>query len=781
MAGRPLSAPLHENRDGTVTVRIPVAVGSTMRTSERFPNTEVGERWRAAALAARRAGLALPDPEPYRAASSRRTPEELSDGFADIAWAWWKKFYPAESTNPERVDAVASHLRLHLIPFFDPRVDHLKEITFEDCEDFADHMAGVRQKMTQRQSVVAEARELTLVEAAAWSSKSKSAVRKAWLMGKFPNGRLDTLGGANGVVRIPIGDLIQAGYVSDGQVIELPTAYSKKQANHMLSELRQIFKFALGKGLLERDPSIGVQAKDPAPAARLRGPNSKSTEPVSMFDLAASKRIASGLHIHHQLAFWMMRCIGLRISEAFGVTLGDIYRHEGQMTIHIWRQGGKTFEVLDEEGRRVKVRSKNDVKTSSSMRVLPIARPVAELIDRYIEAFHESELVMTTPLVRTNGGGGQSSYRDALDKATVAAHLGVEHVGFKATPHTYRKFFATDLDEITPRARSVYMGHKIQNLDGGAAITESTYTVRRKGVEHLLVVADTITSLIEKSIVTLVESGPAGRLLPTSTCPDVDVRDRALEVLDTAGYIAAVNVNGVEIIEVAQAAELLGLSRGSVNQLAHDGVLVRQRIAGAGASVLFGVTMASVQEQMARAQQSWSRKTICVEFDLAYHQVDYLIKVLGVEAYVAPASCGYRYLESEVDKIRRYLDEKAEVSKNAASLDEVTRVLSCSPSTARKLLAMGRLECDVAASASVGLDMVSRTSLERLRVERSRVRTLPVKLPPGSILIREAERRTGLNRVQVLQLKSEGVIIHRTADYQFHVDEASLHAHLSKR
>ena len=108
MAGRPLSAPLHENKDGTVTVRIPVAVGSTMRTSERFPNMEVGERWRAAALVARRAGLALPDPEPYRAALSRRTPEELSDGFADIAWAWWKKFYPAESTNPERVDVSAA-------------------------------------------------------------------------------------------------------------------------------------------------------------------------------------------------------------------------------------------------------------------------------------------------------------------------------------------------------------------------------------------------------------------------------------------------------------------------------------------------------------------------------------------------------------------------------------------------------------------------------------------------------------------------------------------------
>jgi integrase len=735
---------------------------------------EAAERWRAAALAARKAGLALPDPEPYRAAASRRVVEDLPDDVASVAWSWWQKFYPSESSNPERVDDVASHIRLHLIPFFAPRVDHIGEITYEDCEDFVDFMAGVRPKSTPKQTVVAEARELTLAEAAAWCNKSKSAVRKAWLTGKFLNGHLDTSRDVNGVVRIPIGDLIHAGYVPDENAVEVPVGHSKKQVNAMLSQLRQIFMFAMGKRLLEKDPSTGIEAKDPAPGALLLGPNAKSTEPVHMFDLAASKSIANGLHIHHQMAFWIMRCVGTRISETFGITLGDIYHFEGQMTIRIWRQGGKTFKVLDEHGRRKMVNSKNAVKSKSSKRVLPIARPVAQLIDLYIETFHEGETDMSTPLVRTNGGAGQSAYRDALEKATVAAHLGVEDVGFRATPHTYRKFFATDLDDISPRARSVYMGHKIQNLDGGAAITESTYTLQRKGVQHLLVVAETMTSLIEASIISLVESGPAGRLLPISLCPDPDERARALEVLDAGGFIGIIEVAGEEVIEVAHAAELLGLSRSAVAQLARDGVLVRHRDAGAGRSALFGVTMTSAQEHMALAQQSWSRKKICLEFNLAYHQVDYLIKTLGVDAYEAPASRGYRYLDSEVNKIRRYLDEKAEVSKKAASLDEVAKVLSCSPHTARKLLSLGRLERDEAASAIVGLEMVSRTSLERLKVERDQRRTLPVELPPGSIPIREAEKRTGLNRVEVLELKSEGVVIHRTADYQFHVDEASL-------
>ena len=779
MAGRPLSAPLHENRNGTCTVRITDENGK--RVSENFPNREVAERWRAAALAARNAGLPLPDAEPYRVAANRRTPEVLLDGFADVAWAWWQKFYPSDSTNPERVDDVEAHIRRHLIPFFGPRVDHIGDITYEDCEDFVIHMSGKRAKRTPAQTIVAQERELTLAEAATWCGKSKSGVRKAWSLGRFPSAYLDTTRDVTGVVRIPIGDLLKAGYVPNESAVEVPYGYSAKQVNALLGDLRQMFKFAMSKKLMDSDPSLGIEAKDPALGSRSNRPRVNPDTPVFIFDLATSKRIASGLHIHHQMAFWMMRCAGLRISEAFGITLGDIYRDDGEMTLRIWRQGGKSFKVVDEDGSKKKVRSKNTVKTPSSNRVLPIARQLAELINLYIEAFHDGETDLSTPLLRTAGGGGQSGYRNALEIATSNAKCGTEDVGFRATPHTYRKFFATDLDDISPRARSVYMGHKIQNLEGGAAITESTYTLRKKGVRQVLVVAETMTALIETSIVTLVEPAPAGRLLPASACPNSDERDHALEVLDTAGCIGVISVAGEEVIDIAQASELLCRSERTVVQLARNGLLVRRRVTGAGRSSFFGVTMTSVKELMATAQQSWSRKSICAEFNLAYNQVDYLIKTLGIAAFETPASRGSRYLDSEVDKIRQYLSDRDEVSENAASLDEARKVLACSPATARRLLSMGRLERDDVASTVVGLDLVTRSSLERLMVERSKQRMLPVAPPPGFISIREAQKRAGLKRVKVLELKSEGVIIHRAADYQFHVDEASLSTYLRRR
>jgi len=91
MAGRPLVAPILDNKDGSATVRLPEALGSTRRITFNFPSREIAERYRAAAVAARAAGRPLPDPEPYKLARSDRRPEILTDGFADVAWAWWKK------------------------------------------------------------------------------------------------------------------------------------------------------------------------------------------------------------------------------------------------------------------------------------------------------------------------------------------------------------------------------------------------------------------------------------------------------------------------------------------------------------------------------------------------------------------------------------------------------------------------------------------------------------------------------------------------------------------
>jgi hypothetical protein len=191
--------------------------------------------------------------------------------------------------------------------------------------------------------------------------------------------------------------------------------------------------------------------------------------------------------------------------------------------------------------------------------------------------------------------------------------------------------------------------------------------------------------------------------------------------------------------------------------------------------------MSSVEARVALAEQLWTRATLCTEFNLTYNEVDSLLRALGVTVAEASVTRGYCYDANEVDKIRRHLEARTAIRVTAAPISEVMDVLRCSRRTAQHLLDMGRLEPDEVATASLKIIMVTRSSLERLKSERVARTMLPQAAPVGTIPILEAQARTGLDRARVLLLKSKGVIILRTSNYQFHIDEASLQAYLNRR
>ena len=664
MAGRPLNPEMRVLKGDAVSIRVPEANGSTKRVTRRFPSREQAERFLAALFAVWGTDLPLPDTDHYQSTRQTRAQSRMPDGFAPVALAWWKKFYPDEYDNPETADSVGNKVRAHLIPFFAPRVDHISEITYSDVEDFVDYKAGKRDQLTNAQAVIAEAREYTLVEAAEWTKRGKSTIRKAWLAKKFPHAYLDTTESTRGVVKIPVGDLITAGYFAAEKAQEVPYGYSRKNVNEMLSKLRRIFVFARANGLMDRDPSEGIKAKDPVRDSRSAQP--KSEKPIFLFDLALSKRIASHMHIHHQMAFWLMRGVGLRISEAYGIELGDIYRDEDRMVIRIWQQGGKTFKVKNDEGQKVLVNKKLKTKSKSSTRVIPIPTPVAELIEVYIAAFHEGS-TPTTPLLKPSKGLGQSALRDALTAANELEHHGAQDVGFNATPHIQRAFFTTDVDEFPSRARSIYLGHLVQDHEGGAAITEAVYTLRRKNVSRLLVVADFMGDLIMSEIGSLVDPTPAQRLVPTHVAENALQREHAIEVLDAAGLIGTTEDAGETVIDVREAAEMLAVSTRRVRELSREGILERRPISGSGRTRTFGVTLSSVKARLSTDQQLTTRHEMRSEFGLTYVELDRLITKLGV-APVQTNSLGHRYSDEEINKIRQHFKVQSATTKKTVSV-----------------------------------------------------------------------------------------------------------------
>jgi len=175
-------------------------------------------------------------------------------------------------------------------------------------------------------------------------------------------------------------------------------------------------------------------------------------------------------------------------------------------------------------------------------------------------------------------------------------------------------------------------------------------------------------------------------------------------------------------------------------------------------------------------QKLTTRHDLLAEFGLTYRELDKLISRLGVVP-TGSTTLGHRYAASEVNKIRAHFNAQLALSKRAVSVANAAQEIGCTRRTVNRFVALEQLQVDSKATDAAGMTMITRKSLDKLLQQRSKRATLPAVRPPGSIPILEAQERTGLTRVQVLKLRRLNVIIHRTPDYQFHVDEASLNAY----
>src|SRR4051794_27527359 len=141
--------------------------------------------------------------------------------------------------------------------------------------------------------------------------------------------------------------------------------------------------------LFAEDHGVDVpQDRKSLPMHRSTAEKKPKREPVSISRCAD---IASRLHVVHQLALWLMRMLGLRISEAFGIRVGSI----------IDRGPGKPGIVLIKEqgGRKIKERKPGELhitvadhtvvlKTQNSYRVLVVPVAMMDLVREVIAVFH---------------------------------------------------------------------------------------------------------------------------------------------------------------------------------------------------------------------------------------------------------------------------------------------------------------------------------------------------------------------------------------------------------
>ena len=795
--GRPLTGTKRQNKDGSVTIELPSVKGGRRDLSQRFSQPEEGERWRLAAVAALNAGKPVPSPDQFRYVAPSTLESVLRDDFASVAWAWFNQHYiDFPKCGPKRVLYVESQLRNIVIPFFAARVNSVKEVTLQHGLDFVAHLAGRRATPAARTTaLLTEARYLTKAEAVAWSGASKSRIGRAWLSGAFPGAYLDQSTGQMGKVQIPIGDLLDAGFrPKEEDEAETSYGYAESTATGLLWIAREVIDHAIAHDIRANNPLAKVRSSKPDKGVKrfVQPP----TRRVVAFDLERSQRIARHLPIHQQVAFWICRCMGTRISEAHGIHLDDISIDEGHMMIDFHRQGGQWFEVEGDKRREfIKVPETDRMKTDSAPRIIPVPQPLAELISLYIEAFH-ADGAPSSPLIIASPGTGNYRLRRAINIALERENLTQKDIGYSAAPHFYRKCFVTDVRKASQRHRSAYVGHRLTNHDGGAAITEAVYTLDTGNVRDLLPVAEEMAHVIENSIGALLTPAPASQLLslPGYTSKkrsDAEMRvlEHARAIFDAAGYLSELSVDGQEVLSTTEAAELLGLNGKYVAWLARKGLLEGVNFPRVGRGKRLGITVASIEayrrerEVTGTFDDCWTRKEIAAELGITYADLHVLIKRLELTPEVKKGSRPHFYADAEVDKLRAHIARNAAAIERSVTISEAAKQLRLHPETVRREMHAGRLDVDEEASETYGVTMVTRDSVDRLKSVRSAKarRTRQVELPPNTIPILEAQALTGLKRMEILALTRQGVVMFRGPDYNFYVDRPSLEAWMQRR
>lgn len=294
MAGRPRTGSKRPKPDGTMWASLQAAPGSRRRIEHTFTDPVLAERWVVTGLAALAAGNTPPDPRAYRP-TLEKSAVPTASSFADVAWAWWNKHYIVRrKAGPTRAKLVKSRLEDLIIPFFTSRVSDISDVSYKHVEESIEYLAGYAPTSAPTKKMqFLEARLFTLQEAADAVDMSKSAVRRAWLLGDFPGG----LKGPNGKVFVPSADLLAWKSTRRDPEIPAPIAYAKSTATEILQHLRGIFAYAVAIDLMNRDRSMGQESIKPAPGARrFVKPNKGEIEAI---DLHASRAIASELTIHY--------------------------------------------------------------------------------------------------------------------------------------------------------------------------------------------------------------------------------------------------------------------------------------------------------------------------------------------------------------------------------------------------------------------------------------------------------------------------------------------------
>lgn len=433
---------------------LPVARGSRARVAHTFCTEYGADRWLAAGCDAIMAGEGPPDPLSTDLVASARTRQVEGTAFETVGASWAAEYYAElHRGDLDRETTARGHVK-RIAAFMNARGLVMETMVRSQVK-------ALQASMTRTEVVapvitvpagldadgVVTMKEALELPGAASLSTLKRRVKDGTLVAvaKSPSGHM-----------YRIGDLYAEAVFGDGQLRRGPRN-GRSLSQNVAADVMWVFEQVC---LYARDHGIAVpQDRESLAMHRTDKEESPEREPIALTQCAA---IASRLHVVHQLALWLMRILGLRIGEAFGIRVGDILDQgpgrPGAVTLR--EQGGRKFKTRGVGGETVRSNRRRDLKTKSSRRALVVPPTLMETIRVVIAVFHtdadgnvrtEARLI---PGLQKRDTGGQGAFRTALARAATAAGVDCtadEHKVdgvFSCQPHDMRLTVLSDLDRF---------------------------------------------------------------------------------------------------------------------------------------------------------------------------------------------------------------------------------------------------------------------------------------------------------------------------------------------
>jgi integrase len=760
--GRPLSGSVRYHRNRW-WASVPTRGGA--RREEAFSCEGDARRWLAAALDAYRAGQPAPDPDRYRTRRTTRRatqparpqPAKIAPDIASVAKAWMSAAYEdLRRGGPDRAERVRRLVEGYLVPYFAPRTTTIADVTYQHCHDWLLSLVGRDQPALAKHNsaaavVAADDEEIGLAELARRAGVSLPTVRRRWRAGTLPGAYRDR----HGQVLVPAASI---GAVN-AKITSRAQGLSQSYVADALWVLRRVLAFARANGLFPAgfDPTESLEAPTPDPAKARRARPSRQPRPLSLAECA---RLASHLHPLHQTVLWLQRIMGLRVSEAFGVLVGDVVDLGPLGLLAVRGQGGRAFKVRDDHGQLVAVPYKQAVKTAAGFRVLVLPEKMMDLLRVVVEAFHADPdtgrvdlAARLVPGIKNHDRGGVAGYQHALADAAVQEQLSTADLGFPVTSHLLRKSCATDLawaSGIDDPARRRFMGHR-----AGDDVYGRIYTLDHPDVAPLRQIAAVLDTNIAATIGSL--------LVPTTRTVRFANGHRsapraghAAAVLAAAGWLVEPGDPDDPLCDTARVAVELAVHPNTAKRWMRDGTLPTVVAADSQGVLRRHVRLSDIFAHRHRLAGRILLPDVAEELGLRYHEAYHLLRRLDLDLDQQPGTGEYQLTPHAVEALRAETDRIRALHRRSMKLAAAAHRLGVALSTVALLSRSGGLEVDPETDTS-GARFVTRASVEAQWLARQTPRR-PRSGPPGAIPVNDVARFSGYSVSALLDLVRAGVL-----------------------